>query len=135
MDRLGVIFSKETMGIDRVGKPGPPAAPPVTTGAPSPGARAEGGRFVERASETRAIRQPEGPPGALEKLQAGAIDLDGYLDIKVHEATAQIAGLAPAQIEAIRSALRERLSSDPTLADLVRKATGAVDISSPSHEE
>jgi hypothetical protein len=123
------------MGIDRIGKPGPPAAPPVTTGASSPGARAEGGTFGERASATRATRQAEGPSPALEKLQAGAIDLEGYLDIKVHEATAQIAGLAPAQVEAIRSALRERLSSDPTLADLVRKATGSVDIPSPSHEE
>jgi hypothetical protein len=123
------------MGIDRIGKPGPPAAPPVTTGAPSPGARAEGGTFGERVSETRAAREAGAPSGALEKLQAGAIDLEGYLDIKVHEATAQIAGLAPARVEAIRSALRERLSSDPTLADLVRKATEAVDVPSPSHEE
>jgi len=123
------------MGIDRIGKPGPPAAPPIRTGAPSPGAHADGTSFGERAAETRATRQPEGSSGALEKLQAGAIDLEGYLDIKVHEATAQIAGLAPAQVEAIRTALRERLSGDPTLAGLVRMATGAVDIPSPSHED
>jgi di/tripeptidase len=67
-------------------------------------------------------------------LRAGAIDLNRYLDSKVEEATASVADLAPAQIERVRSALRERLSSDPTLVDLVRKATDAIEIPAPSIE-
>jgi hypothetical protein len=76
-----------------------------------------------------------GPQSALEQLRVGAIDLDRYLDIKVQEATASMADLAPAQVDRVRSALRERLSSDPTLVDLVRKATGAIEIPAPSIED
>src|SRR5271166_3225071 len=123
------------MGIDRIGKPVPPAAPPVGAGGTPAGARAERGSFGERATEASAAGRVEGPQGALEQLGAGAIDLEGYLNLKVREATATLGGLAPAHVEAIRSALRERLSSDPTLTDLVRKATGALDIPSPSPDE
>ena len=119
------------MGIDRIAKPGPPAPPPAGAGPTSPATRTERG-FGEQVAEAHAARPAEGSPGPLEKLRAGTINLEGYLDVKVQEATMGMAGLPPAQVDAIRSALRERLSTDPTLTDLIRMATGAVDIPSPS---
>jgi hypothetical protein len=62
--------------------------------------------------------------GALERLRRGEVDLDGYLDLKVHEATAHLKGLRSAELDGIRSVLRERLTEDPALAEMVRRATG-----------
>ena len=62
----------------------------------------------------------------LEALRAGTIDLDRYLDIKVDEATAHLEGLGSDDLEAIRSALRDKLTTDPDLIDLVSRATGSV---------
>jgi hypothetical protein len=72
----------------------------------------------------------KGAPSAspLERLRRGEVDLDGYLDLKVHEATAHayLKGLRPAELEGIRSALRDHVTQDPALADIVRRATGEV---------
>jgi hypothetical protein len=117
------------MGIDRIGK-GPPTLPPPKDaggasrpteagspfGAPKPGAAAGPVR-------TGAV---EGGRTALDRLRAGELDVKGYLDTKVDEATAHLGKLPPVEMEAIRSALRERLSSDPTLQELARTATGRV---------
>jgi hypothetical protein len=65
-------------------------------------------------------------PGALEQLRAGGVSVDGYLDLKVAEATAHLGALSPQALDSIRSALRERLASDPMFVDLVRAATGSV---------
>jgi hypothetical protein len=127
------------MGIDGIGKPRPPGGPVAPLGAgaalPLPAAQVDPAAFSARAAEAQAPSSPDGPQSPLDQLRAGAIDLDRYLDIKVNEATASIADLAPAQVERVRTALRERLSSDPTLVDLVRKATGAIEIPAPSIEE
>jgi hypothetical protein len=66
------------------------------------------------------------PPagGALERLRAGEVDFGGYVDLKVHEATAHLSALPPVELERIRNALRDRLASDPTLVDLLHSATG-----------
>jgi hypothetical protein len=66
-------------------------------------------------------------------LRTGGVGLDRYLDLKVDEATAHLGPLPPSQLEMIRSALRERIASDPTLVDLVRAATGAVP--APPHDD
>jgi hypothetical protein len=65
-------------------------------------------------------------PSALDQLRAGEVSVDGYLDLKVSEATAHLGALPPQALEAIRSTLRERLASDPMFVDLVRAATGSV---------
>jgi hypothetical protein len=57
-------------------------------------------------------------------LRAGEIDARQYLDAKVEEATAHLQGLPAVELEAIQKALRERLTTDPALLDLVRGATG-----------
>lgn len=124
------------MGIDGIGKPGPVApAPPASTGVTPPAAHADRAPFSERAAEARAPSSMVGAHAALEQLKAGSINLDGYLDIKVQEATASVGDLAPTQLASMRSALRERMSNDPTLVDLVRKATGALEIPAPSRED
>jgi hypothetical protein len=60
----------------------------------------------------------------LERLKAGEIDLDGYLDLKVDQATAHLHGLGAHEMKGLRLALRHELASDPGLAALVESATG-----------
>ena len=109
------------MSIDRIGKGGAPASTPEPGG--SAASRPAGPGF-ERASAPPAAA-PAAPSSALERLRAGAIDVDGYLNLKTEEATAHLTSLPAAKLTAIRSALRDRLASDPALVDLVRTATGA----------
>jgi hypothetical protein len=115
------------MGIDGIGKKGPPPLPETIGG----GRVAETGRPFE-VSAPRAV--PSAPLAAaiepsrtaLERWRAGEINLNGYLDLKVREATAHLAILPAPELDALRSALRDRMASDPTLVDLVRTATGHI---------
>jgi hypothetical protein len=122
-----------TMGIDRIGKKGPPTPPPSREiGGPS--RSQETGRpfqVTQPKPEASPVAGTEAPaPIAtvvrtpLDRLRAGEIDASGYIDQKVEEATAHLGKLPPVELEAIRSTLRERLSSDPALVDLFRTATG-----------
>ena len=118
------------MSIDRIGKG---SAPPP----PKPVSGAEKTRGAD-ATKTFEVHAPHvaasgpvaavAPPGvgALERLRSGDIDLDGYLDLKVHEATAHLHGLRAADLEGIRSLLRDQIAGDPALSDLVQRATGQV---------
>jgi hypothetical protein len=115
------------MGIDSIGKKGPPTPPPP--------AEVQGGARPSEATHPFEVSRPapapqagavEAPRTAMERLRAGEIDVNGYVDMKVHEATAHLATLPPAELDQLRSALRDRLASDPGLVELVRKATGAV---------
>ena len=125
------------MGIDRIGKDVPslpasgvegPTSPrssgavfEVPTGvATTPVGSLDPARPAEQIEPTQAVR------GALERRRAGELDLRGYVDAKVQEATAHLSALPPIELENIRSALRERLASDPTLTDLLHTATGEV---------
>jgi hypothetical protein len=116
------------MGIDRIGKNGPPVPVPET-GGPS-GARPAGSSFqVPATSSATPVASPGLDPtraagAALERLRAGDVDLGGYVDLKVHEATAHLSALPAVELEKIRGALRERLANDPTLVDLLKTATG-----------
>jgi hypothetical protein len=62
---------------------------------------------------------------ALEGVRSGALDVNGYLDAKVREATAHLSHLSPAQLHAVESVVRAQLISDPHLAELVQHATGS----------
>jgi hypothetical protein len=64
------------------------------------------------------------PATSLERLRAGQIDVNAYLDAKVDEATAHLHGLPRAELEAIRKMMRDQLATDPALAGLVKQATG-----------
>ena len=126
------------MGIDRIGKDGPSLPLPEVEG--SAGARSSRAVFEVPASTATSPAPPsldparsashvepaQGVNGPLERLRAGELDLHGYVDAKVREATAHLSALPPVELENIRSALRERLASDPTLIDLLHTATGEV---------
>jgi hypothetical protein len=121
------------MGIDGIGKGGPP---PIAPAGDAGRATAPGASRVFEApatpeagtAETAAasVGKATPPSDALGALRSGAVDLDGYLDLKVGEATAHLGPLPAADLGRLRAALRERLATDPTLVDLVKSATGSV---------
>ncbi len=113
------------MGIDGIRKSSPPAGQPSASGEVPRSAEADPfeAQKTTTAAEVGPVVAPGGPLGA---LQSGAVDAEGYLELKVHEATAHLAGLPASDLLRVRAALRERLASDPTLVDLVRNATGGI---------
>jgi hypothetical protein len=120
------------MGIDGIGKKGPPTpparTPPGTVGETSRPQEASRPFQVSEQSPEALRTEDAGAVApartALERLRAGEIDAKEYVDAKVEETTAHLQSLPPADLEAIRKALRERLATDPALVDLVRGATG-----------
>ncbi len=111
--------------VDRIGKGGPKLPTTGTPGSPKVG---ETGRTfeVQKPSGAAPVTQTAavGGPTPIEQLRSGQIDANGYLDLKVNEATAQLKGLTPVQLDSIRNMLRDQISSDPALADLFQQATG-----------
>jgi hypothetical protein len=116
------------MGIDSIGKKPPSPPLPATTGAGGVSHGASVGRPFEVSGVQGAgkVDAVEAPRTALERLRAGDIDVNGYVDIKVNEATSHLAALPPAELDRVRSALRDRMAGDPMLVDLVRTATGSI---------
>ena len=122
------------MAIDRIGKGG--ALPPVPEGAGAVGGPEKAGApFKVDRAEHAAPADPARLPQAvhfegaaatspLARLRAGEVDVHGYVDLKVEEATKNLKGLPAAELEEITSVLRDQLRTDPGLADLVRTATG-----------
>ena len=113
------------MGIDRVGKGAPPVEAPGLEGAAAPAAPAQP---FSGAGAAAPVSSP-GAPTALDRLRAGELTLDGYIESRVDEATAHLVGstpggVAPAALESIRGALRDRITSDPLFVELVQTATG-----------
>lgn len=118
------------MGIERIGKgaTAPPEGLTPKDGAtratgPSPGAapfdvRGKEGAPAAPVTDVKAS-------AALEGVRSGALDVNGYLDAKVHEATAHLTNLSLAQLQAVQSVVRAQLVSDPHLAELVEHATGS----------
>ena len=115
------------MGIDRIGK-GPPAAPGGAvpgSGGPSDATRAEKAPFEARKeapAPAAAVNKANVTP--LARLRAGEVDVNGYLDLKVEEATLHLKGLGAEELAAVRRMLRQQIAADPALAVLVQRATG-----------
>ena len=126
------------MAIDRIGKgAGLPATPgPETsgTGAPAKTGAAFKVDRPEAAEPTtpttgaeRAGAVPQtGAATPLERLRAGEVDVNGYIDLEVDKATSGLKGLPAAELDEIKSVLRDQMKTDPGLADLVRTATGSM---------
>lgn len=111
-------------GIDGIGKRGPVAQPEAALGNPKAAEATTAFRDVA-ASKAAVGAERVSSSTALDQLRAGKVDVNGYLDLKVNEATAALEGLPRGELDAIKRALREQLSSDPGLSELVQKATGA----------
>ena len=116
------------MGIDQIGKKGPPLQPPAEEIAHS-GRTAEAVHPFELSTPRTFIAgshvaELEPARTALQRLRAGELDANGYLNLKVDEATTHLLNLPAGQLQSIRNFLRDRMASDPTLVELVRMATG-----------
>jgi hypothetical protein len=118
------------LGIDGIGKG--PGKPPEAL-APKEGAT-RGAGVGSGSAPFEVHRRDTAPPTevkavttspALEGVRSGALDVNGYLDAKVHEATAHLTHLSPMQLDAVKSVVRAQLVSDPHLAELVQHATGS----------
>lgn len=108
------------MGIDGINRPG--GTPPnVETGG---AAGADGDFKANLETSTSAPAASATSSSALQRLDAGEISVDEYLDLQVNEAVAHLEGkLPPSQLQFVRESLREQLTEDPVLVELVRRAT------------
>jgi len=111
------------MGIDGIGKGG---GPPPTTGIDrTSSSPAEIGSPSTEFKVGNAAPSEAASAASLDQVRSGAISVSQYLDLKVNEATSHLAPrLSAEQFSFVRQSLREQLSSDPTLVDLVKSATG-----------
>jgi hypothetical protein len=122
----GLVLVKDlAMSIDGIGK------------LPPGGAEIGGVRGVSGADPARSVGAFSVEPSntaaptsrvsaALASLQRGELTLDQYLDGRVSDATSHLAGkLSPDQLEFVKQSLREQISTDPVLVELVQRTTGS----------
>jgi len=124
------------VGIDRIGKGGgvpPEALAPKDGAIRKPAVGSDTPRFdigaraplatpgVTAATAATGVK----PSAALEGVRAGTLDVKGYVDAKVQEATAHLTHLSPTQLGVVRDVVRQQVLSDPHLAELVQHATGS----------
>jgi hypothetical protein len=121
------------MAIDRIGKG--PGLPQIPEAEPAGSSGAKGVSQAERpftVDRQEAATAPERSSNVdaasattpLARFRAGEVDVHGYIDLKVDEATSGLKGLSTSELDEIKSVLRDQLKSDPGLADLVHTATG-----------
>ena len=105
------------MGVDGISGGGIPPIPKPGAGESASATDAE--FSVKETGETKEAT-------ALERLEAGDLSVDEYLETRVRHATEHLEGaLAPDQLEMIREELRDQLSTDPVLQRLVQRTLGA----------
>ena len=116
------------MAIDRIGKGGglPQTPEAQGTGAASPTGGPGAAFEVDRKEPAQAAQATEGVAASspIARLRAGEVDVHGYIDLKVDEATASLKGVSASELDEIKSMLRDQMKSDPGLADLVGRAAG-----------
>ena len=116
------------MGIDKIGKNNglPDVSGPSGTETSAPVDRTFAEVHADKTGRTEGAAQAQATAGAspLDKLRAGEIDVNGYVDARIEQATSGLKGLTEKQLGSIRSVLREQMMTDPSLADLVQQATG-----------
>jgi hypothetical protein len=104
------------MGIDGIGKGGPPAGvtPPSSAGQPSTDAEF-------RVADVT-VAQPQSD---LSRLDSGEITRDEYLRLRVDHATSHLEGrLSPELIGELRERLLAEFEMDPVLQRLAQRAAG-----------
>ncbi|HVH48129.1 MAG TPA: hypothetical protein VM925_37605 [Labilithrix sp.] len=115
------------MGIDGIGKGGPPKAPETSGSGPLEKTGSVEKTFsVDRPDATTRAQGPQAldATSPLARLRAGEIGADAYLDLKAEDATKGLEGLSPAELDDIKKVLRDQMTTDPELVDLVRMITG-----------
>jgi hypothetical protein len=114
------------MGIDGIGKGGAPAPASGIDRSASSSATEIGSPSTEFKVGNVAASEAAGA-ASIDQVRSGAISVSQYLDLKVNEATLHLADRVSAeQFSFIRQSLREQLSADPALVDLVKAATGQI---------
>ena len=112
------------MSIDGIGKPpGAGGIGGISGAASKEGVRAAEPFKVDASAPASAAGKVS---AALSSLQRGELSLDQYLDGRVTDATSHLVGkLSPDQLEFVKQSLREQMATDPVLAELVQRTTGA----------
>jgi len=78
-----------------------------------------------KSSSGRLARKANDGSEALGRLRRGEMTLDAYLDLRADESVRPLIGLVePTRLRVIRDVLREELTMDPVLVEMVRGATG-----------
>lgn len=113
------------MSIDSIGKSGGLGGIPPAAITPGSEVRSSEAFHVQRTAAPSAVV----PTSPLERLKAGQIDRNQYLDLRIDQATSHLEGkLDTERLQFIKEALRSQLETDPMLVELVAKATsGAFD--------
>jgi hypothetical protein len=76
-------------------------------------------------SEARALTKRPQVSEALRQLRNGEIGIDEYLDVRADAAVAHLTNfLTTTELQTVRETIREQLTTDPLLLELVRRATG-----------
>ena len=103
-------------GPPKIGGPTGPAAPNAASKAGGP----KGASFGETLG-TKGAEQAGASP--LERLRSGELDLKGYVDVRVREATAHLEKvLSPGDLAKVQDELRDVIENDPDIAALVKGA-------------
>jgi len=80
---------------------------------------------LQTAESTAESKTTATPSALFDRFARGDLDVYGYLDARVDEAIAPLAGKLPAErIAWLRQMLRDQLLNDPVLSERVRQATG-----------
>ena len=114
------------MSIDRIGKGGG-GLPPGGISPDGPSSTSQVGSTPAEFAATKATPAEAVAKPPLDQLRAGEISISKYLDVKVNEATAHLdQRLSAEQLSFIRDNLRQQLSTDPVLVDMVKSTTGVL---------
>ena len=123
----------DTMGIDGIGGGKPPIGPSAgANGAAKVGGEGfsldrTGGSSKASTIERNQIEQSHevNATADLERLQAGEISLDDYLQTRADKAVAHLESVVSAdQLSIIKEQLVHQMKQDPSVAALVQRATG-----------
>jgi hypothetical protein len=109
------------MGIDGIGKPGAGAQTELgSVGGSTPVGEAEAFRLEGGPN----VSEPLSGSEALGQLQRGEITVEEYLEGRLEQAVSPLAQqLSGEQLQFVREMLRDQLTHDPVLVELVRRTT------------
>lgn len=111
--------------VGGIGGGGPPGKIGGVGGPGAPAVDPRAGANKASFNETLGAKQAEGAQSTspLERLKSGELDLKGYVDVRVRDATSHLEGvLAPDDLAKVQDELRDVIENDPDIAALVKGA-------------